>query len=71
MLRDMLRADGVMVGREMVARLMRSMGIKAVYLRLNTSKPAVGHKIYPYLLRKVSAIPSYRMCKQSAERGEL
>jgi putative transposase len=54
MLRDMLRADGVMVGREMVVRLMRSMGIEAIYRRPNTSKPAVGHKIYPYLLRKMA-----------------
>ena len=54
MLRDMLRADGVMVGREMVARLMRSMGIEAIYRRPNTSTPAVGHKIYPYLLRKLA-----------------
>jgi len=53
MLRDMLRADGIMVGRELVARLMRHMGIEAIYRRPNTSKPAVGHKIYPYLLRKL------------------
>ena len=53
MLRDMLRADGVMVGREMVTRLMRRMGIEAIHRRANTSKPAAGHKIYPYLLRKL------------------
>ena len=53
MLRDMLRADGVMVGREMVTRLMRRMRIEAIYRRPNTSKPVVGHKIYPYLLRKL------------------
>jgi putative transposase len=53
MLRDMLRADGTMVGRELVARLMRHMGIEAIYRRPNASKPAVGHKIYPYLLRKL------------------
>jgi len=53
MLRDMLRADGVMVGRELVAQLMRRMGIEAIYRRPNTSKPAAGHKIYPYLLRKL------------------
>ncbi len=47
MLRDMLRADGVMVGRELVTRLMRQMGIEAIYQRPNTSKPAAGHKIYP------------------------
>ena len=53
MLRDMLRADGVMVGRELVTRLMRRMGIEAIFRRPNTSKPAAGHKIYPYLLRKL------------------
>ncbi len=53
MLRDMLRADGVMVGREMVTRLMRRMGIEAIYRRPNTFKPAAGHKIYPYLLGKL------------------
>jgi putative transposase len=51
MLRDLLRADGVVIGREKVATLMRRMGIEAIYRRPNTSKPAVGHKIYPYLLR--------------------
>jgi putative transposase len=51
MLRDLLRADGVVIGREKVAALMRRMGIEAIYRRPNTSKPAAGHKIYPYLLR--------------------
>ncbi len=34
-----------------VCRLMRIMGLKAIYQRTRTSKPASGHKIYPYLLR--------------------
>ena len=54
MLRNLLRADGVMVGRELVTGLMRRMGIEAIYRRPNTSKPAAGHKIYPYLLRKLA-----------------
>jgi putative transposase len=54
MLRDLLRADGIMVGREQVAGLMRRIGIEAIYRRPNTSKPAAGHKIYPYLLRKLT-----------------
>ena len=33
--------------------LMRTMGIEAIYRRPNTSKPAPGHKVFPYLLRKV------------------
>ena len=51
MLRDFLRAEGIDIGREKVAAMMRRMGIEAVYRRPNTSKPAPGHKIYPYLLR--------------------
>ena len=51
MLRDMLAADGSVVGRRHVRTLMRKMLIEAVYRRPNTSKPAKGHTIYPYLLR--------------------
>jgi putative transposase len=51
MLRDLLRGEGVAIGRERVTTLMRRMGIEALYRRPNTSKPAPGHKIYPYLLR--------------------
>jgi putative transposase len=51
MLRDMLGREGVEVGRRHVATLMKRMGIEAIYRRPNTSKPAPGNKIYPYLLR--------------------
>ena len=51
MLRALLRRQGVLVGRRHVATLMKRMGIEAIYRRPNTSKPAHGHKIYPYLLR--------------------
>ena len=51
LLRDMLGRDGFPVGRLHVATLMKRMGIEAIYRRPNTSKPAPGHKIYPYLLR--------------------
>ena len=51
MLRDMLGRDGFVVGRRHVSTLMKRMGIEAIYRRPNTSKPAPGHKIYPYLLR--------------------
>lgn len=51
MLRDLLRGEGVDIGREMVRTMMRRMGIEALYRRPNTSKPCPGHKIYPYLLR--------------------
>ena len=54
MLRDLLRGEGVTIGREHVATMMKRMGIEAIYRRPNTSKPAPGHKIYPYLLRSVA-----------------
>ncbi len=54
MLRDLLRGEGIEIGRQRVATLMRRMGVEAIYRRPNTSKPALGHKIYPYLLRSVS-----------------
>ena len=53
MLRDMLNREGVLIGRRHVATLMKRMGIEAIYRRPNTSKPAPGHKIYPYLLRQL------------------
>ena len=54
MLRDFLLRDGVRVGRRHMRTAMRRMGIEAIYRKPNTSKPAQGHKIYPYLLRNVA-----------------
>src|SRR5450432_1998719 len=51
MLRDLLRGEGIVIGREMVRTMMRRMCIEALYRRPNTPKPCPGHKIYPYLLR--------------------
>jgi putative transposase len=51
MLRDLLRGEGVQIGRQRVITMMRRMEIEAIYRRPNTSKPAPGHRIYPYLLR--------------------
>ena len=51
MLRDLLNREGTRIGRRHVATLMRRMGLAAIYRKPNTSKPAPGHKIYPYLLR--------------------
>lgn len=50
----MLRATGEMVNRKRVQRLMRRMGIAALGPKPNTTKPAPGHKIYPYLLRTLT-----------------
>jgi putative transposase len=54
MLRDMLSQQGLEVGRRHVRTLMRRMGIETLYRRPNTSKPAPGQRIYPYLLRGLS-----------------
>ena len=56
MMRDLLRGEGVAIGRERVASMMRRMGIEALYRRPNTSKPTPGHKIYPYLLRSLDVV---------------
>jgi len=56
MLRDLLRQEGTRIGRQHVATLMKKMAIEAIYRRPNTSKPAPGHKIYPYLLRKLAIV---------------
>jgi putative transposase len=56
MLRDLLNVEGVVIGRRHVAALMKRMRIEAIYRKPNTSKPAPGHKIYPYLLRNVPVI---------------
>jgi putative transposase len=53
MLRDLLNQDGIKIGRRRVTTLMKRMGIEAIYRKPNTSKPAPGHKIYPYLLREM------------------
>ena len=48
-----LQGLGHAAGRNKVRRLMRLMGLEAIYRRPNTSKPAPGHRIYPYLLKGV------------------
>ncbi|MCC7413683.1 MAG: IS3 family transposase [Gammaproteobacteria bacterium] len=50
-LRDQLSRAGVDVGRDRVRRLMRRMGIHAVYRKPRTCIPALTHTVYPYVLR--------------------
>jgi len=50
----MLRAAGHAINRKRVQRLMRKMGIAALGPKPRTTKPAPGHKIFPYLLRNVT-----------------
>ena len=46
-----LKSQNYSINRKRVRRLMRLMGITAIYRRPRISKPAPGHKIYPYLLK--------------------
>jgi putative transposase len=46
-----LRDDGWVVNRKRAQRLMRVMGLEAIYQKPNTSQPHPDHKVYPYLLR--------------------
>jgi putative transposase len=46
-----LDRQGLSVNRKRVQRLMRLMGLEAIYPRQRTSLPGVGHRIFPYLLR--------------------
>jgi putative transposase len=48
---DCLKRLGHKVNRKRVQRLMRLIGIRAIYRRPRTSKPVKGHKVYPYLLK--------------------
>jgi len=49
-----LRRQGHGVSRKRIGRLMRLMGLCAIYQKPNTSKPNLQHKIYPYLLRELT-----------------
>ena len=46
-----LRSQGYSVNRKRVQRLMRRMGIEAIFRRPRTTRPDTEHKVYPYLLR--------------------
>lgn len=46
-----LRRDGISVGRTRVRRLMRLLGLQAIYQKPRTTIPNVQHRVYPYLLR--------------------
>jgi putative transposase len=54
MLSGLLRGEGIAIGRERVTTMMRGMRIEAIYRRPHTSRPADGHKVFPYLLRGVT-----------------
>jgi len=51
-----LRSQNHSANRKRIRRLMQAMGLSAVYRRPKTSKPALGHKVYPYLLKELKII---------------
>ena len=51
---DELADQGLVVNRKRIQRLMRIMGLTALYPKPRTTKPAPGHQIYPYLLRDLT-----------------
>jgi len=50
----LLRREGLVINRKRVVRLLRIMGVEAIYARPKLSQPATEHRIYPYLLRDLS-----------------
>ena len=50
-LADELREMGQEVGRDRIRTIMHTLGLEAIYPKRNLSKPAPGHKVFPYLLR--------------------
>ena len=58
-----LRREGYNIGRKRVRRLMRKMGIAAIYQAPRTSEPHPEHKVYPYLLRNLTIDrPNHAWC---------
>ncbi len=60
-MRLVLQAAGYVVNHKRVRRLMQTMGIEAIYPKVNLSKPAIGHKIYPYLLRGLAIVKVHQV----------
>lgn len=52
---EQLRRDGLVINEKHVRRLMREMGLEAIYPKPNLSKNANQHPVYPYLLRNIIA----------------
>ena len=52
-MRNFLNRRGYKINRKRVQRLMRLMGLEAIYPKPNTSRPHPQHKVYPYLLKNM------------------
>lgn len=55
-IKEELKDYGIVVCREHVQRLMRFMGLEAIYPKKRTSIPATSHRVYPYLLSGISLL---------------
>src|SRR3989339_853087 len=55
-MRNILRRKGWIINRKRMQRLMRKMGLVSVAPKPGLSKPAPGHRIYPYLLRNLPIV---------------
>lgn len=53
-MRNHLRRRGYKINRKRVQRLMRLMGLEAIYPKPKTSRPHPAHNVYPYLLRNIT-----------------
>jgi putative transposase len=51
-----LRREGYAVNRKRVLRLLRELGLQAIYPKANLSEPHPAHQVYPYLLRDVNIV---------------
>lgn len=56
-----LSQSGQVVGRKRVTRLMRLMGIEAIYRKPNLSRRHPQHKVYPYVLRNVAIMKVHQV----------
>lgn len=62
-MRNTLRREGWIVGRKRIQRLMRLMGLEAQCPKPNLSRPAKGHKVYPYLMKSMQVDrPNHAWC---------
>ena len=66
-----LRRDGVCVGRHRVRRLMRLIGLEAIYQAPRTSVPHPMHRIYPYLLKGMARVWCADITYIPVQRGFL
>lgn len=55
-MKEHLRGLGYQVNRKRIQRLMRKMGLEALYPKPKTSQASAAHRVYPYLLRDVEIV---------------